>query len=159
MTGNARGRTFAKRQLGRICGKLAKVKTDRSLALEAAAAELGSLLGQSWLAEDEIYSSLMQASTLNGLLAFDGEVAIRARIREGIAAGRTRPAPVLPSMNFDIPNAVPNRRPPSMGDRMAACARASNWKAEHREHHAEYMKTYMRIWRARRREARNTAAT
>ena len=63
----------------------------RNNTLNRAAFSLGQLVGGGVLSRDCVESELLEAADVSGLLADDGEVAVRATIRSGLEAGERDP--------------------------------------------------------------------
>jgi hypothetical protein len=67
--------------------------SGRNSALNEAAQSLGTMDG--WIDLNEVADALWQASIVNGYVAKDGEAAAKQTIISGLAAGRTKPRPLL----------------------------------------------------------------
>ena len=143
---------YGKTALKKAFKRLAGLKTGRAVALEEEAKGLGSLLEAGWITEQQAVSALLRVSSINGLLRDDGERAVRANIRDGLAWGRKRPLPLIEFASWDdsnIPNTpAPNRR--SKADRLVGAVRTAVWKEANRDWYNDYQRRYMRRWRAKR---------
>ncbi len=67
--------------------------SGRNRALNEAAHSLGTMDG--WIDLNEVAEALWEASIANGYAAKDGEAAAKQTITSGLAAGRTKPRPLL----------------------------------------------------------------
>jgi hypothetical protein len=67
--------------------------SGRNRALNEASHSLGTMDG--WIDLNEVADALWQASIVNGYVAKDGEAAAKQTIISGLAAGRTKPRPLL----------------------------------------------------------------
>ena len=71
------------------------------------------MVSAGWLCEEEVASSLRNASEVNGYLAKDGESATLATIMSGLSAGKLQPR--LPLVNLvTCSQPIPNRNPEQM---------------------------------------------
>jgi Mrp family chromosome partitioning ATPase len=67
--------------------------SGRNRALNEASHSLGTM--NAWIDLNEVADALWQASIANGYVAKDGEAAAKQTIMSGLAAGRTKPRPLL----------------------------------------------------------------
>ncbi len=63
----------------------------RNNTLNAVAYRLGRMIARGWLSRAEVEVRLLDAATVNGLVAEDGQLAVEATIRSGIKAGMGNP--------------------------------------------------------------------
>ena len=141
MSDDPRRQAYARSALRKACQELIKLKSGRALATKAKAAVMGSMPG--WIPEEEIYRELLRVSAANGLLAKDGEISVRAKIRDGLEIGAQRQLSKAEAENLtNITN-----------QRSAAVACTLRWRATRKEHYRDYMRGYMAHWRMKRRLA------
>ena len=83
---------YCEKTLAEECAAVTKAKPgDRNDALNKAAYSLGQLIGARALGQAQVEDALYDAAAANGLVADDGEHAVRATIASGIGAGIEQP--------------------------------------------------------------------
>jgi hypothetical protein len=144
MSADSPKQAYARSALRKACQELIRLKSGRAKATGVKATIMGTMTG--WIPEEEIYREFLRVSAVNGLLDIDGEISVRATIRDGLEIGRKRQPPA--AAELDPKTALPN-----VPKDVTGAARVARWKAAHREQYNQYMKGYMAFRAAKKRLA------
>ena len=85
------GSAYVRKAVANELRDVANTKSGRNNRLNQAAFSLGQLVASGELDQDAITEALVQAATACGLVADDGERAVRATIRSGLTSGMRQP--------------------------------------------------------------------
>jgi RecA-family ATPase len=107
----SREQKFAQAALAGRAAELARMPPDsgRNNELNASAFRLGTMAARGWIGGDQIERELFAAAITCGLVAEDGEAAVRATIESGLTSGE-----LIPHADLDAAAAEAETPPPAL---------------------------------------------
>jgi RecA-family ATPase len=100
----SRGQKYAHAALAGRAAELARIpQGERNNELNASAFRLGTMSARGWIGRDEVERGLFAAAITCGLVAEDGEAAVRATIASGIGSGELIPHADLDAAAAETP--------------------------------------------------------